>query len=158
MAAKWFNSLDTNSGFFLFRLQVFRYICWTVWIWWRSGYSELRTADTQWRHKSKKSEKMGRCGRQNMLWLYLKIWEWEWIFGSAMQAISSLGVRSPCTGANSHTLACFAVGAITEWKALMAKHARVWLLGTIQISLTQNGWIIRFTWDSVSINFKNSVC
>ena len=26
---------------------------------------------------------------------YLKIWEWEWIFGRAVKAISSLGVRSP---------------------------------------------------------------
>ena len=28
---------------------------------------------------------------------YLKIWEWEWIFGRAVKAISSLGVRSPCS-------------------------------------------------------------
>ena len=54
-----------------------------------------RTMDTQWRHKSKLSEKLGRCGRQNMLRPYLKIWEWEWIFGRAVKAISSLGVRSP---------------------------------------------------------------
>ena len=33
--------------------------------------------------------------RQNMLWPYLKIWEWEWIFGRAVKNISSLGVRSP---------------------------------------------------------------
>ena len=57
-----------------------------------------RTTDTQWRHKSKISEKMGRCGRQNMLPPYLKIWEWEWIFGRAVKAISSLGVRSPWVG------------------------------------------------------------
>ena len=54
-----------------------------------------RTTDTQWRHKSKISEKLGRCGRQNMLPPYLKIWDWDWIFGRAVQAISSLGVRSP---------------------------------------------------------------
>ena len=42
------------------------------------------------------SEKLGWCGRQNTLWPYLKIWEWEWIFGHAVNAISSLGVRSPC--------------------------------------------------------------
>ena len=59
-------------------------------LWWRA-----RTTDTQWRHKSKISEKMDRCGRQNMLPPYLKIWEWEWIFGRAVKAISSLGVRSP---------------------------------------------------------------
>ena len=34
--------------------------------------------------------------RQNMLWPYLKIWEWELIFGRAVKAISSPGVRSPC--------------------------------------------------------------
>ena len=57
--------------------------------------SESRTTDTQWRHKSKISEKMGRYGRQNMLPPYLKIWEWEWIFGCAVKAFSSLGVLSP---------------------------------------------------------------
>ena len=31
--------------------------------------------DTQWRHKSNISEKLGRCGRQNMLLPYLKIWD-----------------------------------------------------------------------------------
>ena len=41
-------------------------------------------------------EKLGRCGRQNMLWPYLKLWEWELIFSRALKAISSLGVRSPC--------------------------------------------------------------
>ena len=50
-----------------------------------------RTTDTQWRHKSKISEKLGWCGRQNMLWPYLKVGDWEW---SAGKAISSLGVRS----------------------------------------------------------------
>ena len=31
-----------------------------------------------------------------MLRPYLKIWDWDWIFGRAVKAISSLGVRSPC--------------------------------------------------------------
>ena len=52
--------------------------------------------DTQWRHKSKKSEKLGRCGRQNTLWPYLKIWDWDLSFGRAVNAISFLGVRSLC--------------------------------------------------------------
>ena len=56
---------------------------------------ESRTTDTQWRHISKKSENLGQCGRQNMLRPYLKIWDWDWIFGRAVKAISSLGVRSP---------------------------------------------------------------
>ena len=38
---------------------------------------------------------LGWCGRQNMLRSYLKILEWEWIFGHAVKAIFSLGVRSP---------------------------------------------------------------
>ena len=54
-----------------------------------------RTTDKQWRHKSKKSENLGRCGKQNMLWPYLKIWEWELIFSHAVKPISSPGVRSP---------------------------------------------------------------
>ena len=42
-------------------------------------YLQSRTTNTQWRHKSKISEKLGRCGRQNMLRPYLKIREWELI-------------------------------------------------------------------------------
>ena len=57
--------------------------------------SLARTADTQWRHKSKKFEILGRCGWQNMLRLYLQIWDWDLIFGHAVKAISSPGVRSP---------------------------------------------------------------
>ena len=57
-----------------------------------------RTTDTQWQHKSKISENLGRCGRQNMLPPYLKIWDWDWVFGRAVKTISSLGVRSPCLG------------------------------------------------------------
>ena len=48
--------------------------------WIRLPRGSPRTTDTQWRHKSKISEKKGRCGRHNMLQPYLKIWEWEWIF------------------------------------------------------------------------------
>ena len=48
------------------------------------------------RHKSKKSENLGLCGRQNMLWPYLKIWEWDLIFGRALKAISSLGIPTLC--------------------------------------------------------------
>ena len=58
--------------------------------------SSTRTTDTQWRHKSKKSENLGRCGRQNMVRSYLKIWDWELIFDSAVNAISSPDVRGPC--------------------------------------------------------------
>ena len=61
---------------------------WTIW-------HQARTTDTQWRHKSKKSEFLGRCGRQNMVRPYLKIWDWDLIFGRAVKEISSPGVRSP---------------------------------------------------------------
>ena len=62
-----------------------------------SSISRLtRTTDTQWKHKSKISEKLGRCGRQNRLQPYLTIWDWDWIFGRAVKSIFSLGVRSPC--------------------------------------------------------------
>ena len=55
---------------------------------------QARTTDTKWRHKSKKSEILGRCGRQNMLRSELKIWDWDLIFDRAVKAISSPGVRS----------------------------------------------------------------
>ena len=55
-----------------------------------------RTTDNQWRHKSKKYENLGQNGRQNILRPYPKIWEWEWIFGRVVKAISWPGVRSPC--------------------------------------------------------------
>ena len=35
---------------------------------------------------------------QNMRWLYLRIWDWDLIFGRAVKVISSPGVRSPCPG------------------------------------------------------------
>ena len=54
-----------------------------------------RTTDTQWRHKSKKSENLGRCDRQNMHQPYLNIWEWELIFSRAVKVISSPGICSP---------------------------------------------------------------
>jgi hypothetical protein len=57
--------------------------------------SNPRTTDTKWRHKSKLSEKLGWCGRQDMLRLSLRILDWDWIFVRAVIAISSLGVRSP---------------------------------------------------------------
>jgi hypothetical protein len=56
--------------------------------------TDTRTTDTQWRHKSQKSENLGRFGRQNMLGPYLKIWDWDLIFGRTVKAVSSLGVRS----------------------------------------------------------------
>ena len=65
-------------------------------LFWDQELSRSRTTDTQWRHKSKMSEKLGRCGRKDMLPPNLKIWDWVWIFGRAVKAISSLGVRNPC--------------------------------------------------------------
>ena len=56
------------------------------------------STDTQWKHKSKKFGNLGRYGKQNMLRPYLKIWEWEWIFGRAVKTIASLGVRKVWKG------------------------------------------------------------
>ena len=44
---------------------------------------QLYIVDTQLRHKSKKSENLGRCGRWNMLWPYLKFGSGSWF--SSMQ-------------------------------------------------------------------------
>ena len=38
---------------------------------------------------------LGRCARQNMPRPYLKIWEWELIFGHAVKTISSPDICSP---------------------------------------------------------------
>ena len=67
----------------------------TFWISMKKALLGVRCGYTPCRHKSKISEKLGRYGWQNMLRPYLKIWEWEWIFGRAVKTISSLGVRSP---------------------------------------------------------------
>ena len=48
----------------------------------------------QWRHKFKKPENLGQCGRQNIFRPYLKICEWEWIIGHAVKAISSPSFHS----------------------------------------------------------------
>ena len=43
----------------------------------------------------KNSEILGRCGRQKMLRPYLKIWNWDLIFGRAVKTISSKDVCTP---------------------------------------------------------------
>ena len=57
----------------------------------RCHWNRARTTDTQWRHKSKISEKLGQCGRQNMLWPYL---------GIGIKFSASLGVRSKWNSAS----------------------------------------------------------
>ena len=92
------------------------------------------TRDTQWRHKSKKSENLGWCRRQDMLQRYLKIWELEMIF--------SLGIQSPCTWTcifrrfpwSVHQIRKF---QITFWENLwIRKHQRM-----------NNGLRIRISWN-----------
>ena len=34
------------------------------------------------------SKKLGRCGRQNMLWPHLRIWDWDLIFGRAVDFLT----------------------------------------------------------------------
>ena len=88
---------DTLKSVMLIQMrenELLVYICRLLTVWLPQCYLP-RTTDTQWRHKSKISEKLGRSGRQNMLPPYLKIWDWDWIFGRVVKPISSLGVRSP---------------------------------------------------------------
>ena len=99
-----------------------------------------RTTDTQWRHKSKKPENLGRCGRQNMPQPYLKIWEWEWIFGCAVKAISSPSICSLCARCifNFLKVNVFLVGPLklpklTSWMS-HAKHFPADLLNSNKIS------------------------
>ena len=71
-----------------------------------------------------------------MLWPYLKVWEWEWIFGHAVKAISSLGVRSPCSlfpwvlVAPHHDYWDFGVRAgrnsVSFFKILIFLHIAIW--------------------------------
>ena len=65
-------------------------------------------------------EKLGRCGRQNMLWPYQKIWDWDWIFGRAVKSISSLGVRSPWSHLRIHSIYLYYVKHIFRnlWQTL----------------------------------------
>ena len=65
----------------------------------KSGCVEEMLVYTDYGHP-KKSENLGRCGRQNMLRPNLKTW--EWVLGRAVQTISSPGVRSPCLCICSH--------------------------------------------------------
>ena len=108
------------------------------------GMYYARTTDTQWRHKSKISEKLGRCGRQNMLRPYLKIWEWEWIFGRAVKATSSLGVRSPWVGSNKAKFQNFKLMDIyfffiyfrrkqLTWLQKLGLASKIWCKHTCQI-------------------------
>ena len=53
--------LTMGLNLFWNRICILVYLCW----------QDSRTTDTQWRHKSKKPEILGRCGRQHMLWPYL---------------------------------------------------------------------------------------
>ena len=56
--------------------------------------------------------------------------------------------------------------AVSKWRvAVGAKQmaptacpATVWTLGTRWTTLTQNGWVLWFTWYSVCTSFKNTIC
>ena len=88
-----------------------------------------RTTNTQWKHKSKISEKLGWCGRQNMLRPYLKTWEWEWIFGRAVKAISALDVRSPWWKPIQMSKAYFLLGKpLKSGLVFMHKYDEGWTL------------------------------
>ena len=98
------------------------FLCWLNFV---SCCVRARTTDTQWRHKSKISENLGRCGRQNMLPPYLKIWDWHWIFGRAVKDISSLDVRSPCVRASNQKMEEQSVSSHFAWRySLSAQYKR----------------------------------
>ena len=114
--------------------------------------ANTRTTDTQWRHKSKISEKMGRCGKQNMLPPYLKIWDWEWIFGRAVKAISSLGVRSPC----NKTKPCWVMSVIFLFSKVCGQHpATFWFTPQADFPAHNLNFQCKLRWwDWVKANFK----
>ena len=51
----------------------------------------------------------------------LKIWDWDWIFGRAVKAVSSLGVRSPWMHANFKNCMC-----IPKWDHAKAVKQMRW--------------------------------
>ena len=53
-----------------------------------------------------------------MLRPYLKIWDWAWIFGRAVKAISSLGVRSPCLERFDEFLVFLSLFSVTGFVSL----------------------------------------
>ena len=97
------------------------------------------TTDIKWRQESKISEKLGRYGRQNMLQPYLKICDWDWIFGCVVKTNSSLGLRSPCNRPCARTLQCKQVLLHTyqNWTTSF----RYNLHGNTYIKRIGNGWI-----------------
>ena len=116
----------------------------------------------------KKSEILGRCGRQNMLRPYLKIWDWDLNFGRAVKLISSLGVRSPCQHTSTHTKMNIGTLKNPIWRilALASKcpHHAQWLVqqkthSNMRVSLHQSLayiWIfmqsINLSWGSLVYN------
>ena len=82
--------LSVNFGLFTFHVciksknkTIFKVLLDSLYSSWLNNFElffwleslQPRTTDTQWRHKSNISEKLGRCGRQNMLRPYLNIWD-----------------------------------------------------------------------------------
>ena len=109
-------------------------------------FYQARTMDTQLRHKSKISEKLGRCGRQNMLRPYLKILDWDWIFGRAVKAISSLGVRSPCPRDQENSTSTYVLTLVWNCKLYKADH-QFWRMSEKieSIAIEPNGDSSNFT-------------
>ena len=83
---------------------------------------------------------MGRCGRQNMLPPYLKIWEWEWIFGHAVKAISSLGVHGPwlrlCVDFSPNFFCCvqLSLGVCSPWLLQLLYAVKIFIHFNLHLS------------------------
>ena len=73
---------------------------WLIMLWSLNVWVHGLWTPNEGMYKSKKYEKLGWCGRQNMLRAYLKILGWELIYWHAVKEISSPGVRSPCLSGN----------------------------------------------------------
>ena len=111
--------------------------------------------DTQWRYKSKISEKLGRCGRQNMLRPNLKIWDWDWIVGRAVKAIFSLGVHSPWHYPSAVTNLSYAVQRYTHVQTSYRLFAITYCIDQSQGFCSSSGRQGKV--NSISINLPGSL-
>ena len=100
-----------------------------------------------------------------MLPPYLKIWDWDWIFGRAVKAISSLGVRSPWPFLlnarkilNLNSLANSNSGILTEITIFFNWHLFFLSLNLVQ-NLIHQSYELHWEKDicsSFSVGFKNT--
>ena len=76
-----------------------------------------------------------------MLRPYLKIWEWEWIFGHSVKAISSPGIRSPWIGLFTVRTIQSVQSAISAATGYMGMHTAGYYQGRINGTI---GYLVLF--------------